>query len=269
MSEDKSNLAPENKKHRRPKMKILVFHGYRQNAKSYKAKIGAIRRTLVRSSQLIFLSAPHQVAREDDDSSDEDERSSCVDSEDNTFSGKCLGGPAKGFEETLEHQDERSWWFNSEDNTFSGKCLGGPAIGFEETLRLIEDTVKEHGPFDGLMGFSQGACLVGLLAAMQQKGYLSFSFKFVICISGFRSGSLVHKGFYDEGINLPSLHVFGNADSIVPKEMCEALINLFPNPAIVEHAGGHFVPCSGSIRIAYLDYLDDRHKAIYGTPSSK
>ncbi|XP_050677834.1 esterase AGAP003155 isoform X2 [Leptidea sinapis] len=236
MSEDKSNLAPENKKHRRPKMKILVFHGYRQNAKSYKAKIGAIRRTLVRSSQLIFLSAPHQVAREDDDSSDE---------------------------------DERSWWFNSEDNTFSGKCLGGPAIGFEETLRLIEDTVKEHGPFDGLMGFSQGACLVGLLAAMQQKGYLSFSFKFVICISGFRSGSLVHKGFYDEGINLPSLHVFGNADSIVPKEMCEALINLFPNPAIVEHAGGHFVPCSGSIRIAYLDYLDDRHKAIYGTPSSK
>ncbi|VVD00128.1 unnamed protein product [Leptidea sinapis] len=236
MSEDKSNLAPENKKHRRPKMKILVFHGYRQNAKSYKAKIGAIRRTLVRSSQLIFLSAPHQVAREDDDSSDEDERSSCVD---------------------------------SEDNTFSGKCLGGPAIGFEETLRLIEDTVKEHGPFDGLMGFSQGACLVGLLAAMQQKGYLSFSFKFVICISGFRSGSLVHKGFYDEGINLPSLHVFGNADSIVPKEMCEALINLFPNPAIVEHAGGHFVPCSGSIRIAYLDYLDDRHKAIYGTPSLK
>lgn len=66
--------------------------------------------------------------------------------------------------------DARSWWFNAEDNTFSGKCLGGPAIGFEVTLRLIENAVKEHGPFDGFMGFSQGACLVGLLAAMAQKG---------------------------------------------------------------------------------------------------
>lgn len=66
--------------------------------------------------------------------------------------------------------DGRSWWFNAEDNTFSGKCLGGPALGFEDTLKLIEKTVVDYGPFDGFMGFSQGACLVGLLAAMQQKG---------------------------------------------------------------------------------------------------
>lgn len=66
--------------------------------------------------------------------------------------------------------DGRAWWFNAEDNSFSGKCLGGPAIGFEDTLHLIKQVVEEHGPFDGFMGFSQGACLVGLLAAMQQKG---------------------------------------------------------------------------------------------------
>lgn len=74
------------------------------------------------------------------------------------------------FNMTSLFPDARSWWFNAEDNTFSGKCLGGPAIGFEETLRLVENIVSEHGPFDGFMGFSQGACLVGLLAAMQQKG---------------------------------------------------------------------------------------------------
>lgn len=138
--------------------------------------------------------------------------------------------------------DSRAWWFNAEDNTFSGKCLGGPAIGFEDTLRLVEKTVQVHGPFHGLMGFSQGACLVGLLAAMQQKGCkyfskflfvknsniffndteiyftdLSYTFKFAILASGFCSGSLVHKGFYDEEINLPSLHVYGESDSIIPK----------------------------------------------------
>ena len=84
--------------------------------------------------------------------------------------------------------DARSWWFNAEDNTFSGKCLGGPAIGFEETLRLVENIVSEHGPYDGFMGFSQGACLVGLLAAMQQKGckkqFLAYLLKHIGQVEG-------------------------------------------------------------------------------------
>lgn len=46
---------------------------------------------------------------------------------------------------------------------------------------------------------------------------LPYSFKFAIFASGFRSGSLVHKGFYDEDISLPSLHVYGESDSIIPK----------------------------------------------------
>lgn len=46
---------------------------------------------------------------------------------------------------------------------------------------------------------------------------LPYTFRFAIFASGFRSGSLVHKGFYDEDINLPSLHVYGESDSIIPK----------------------------------------------------
>lgn len=65
--------------------------------------------------------------------------------------------------------DPRTWWYNTEDNSYSGKCLGGPAYGFEETLQTIKTGMDNLGPFDGLLGFSQGACLVGLLAAMQQK----------------------------------------------------------------------------------------------------
>lgn len=46
---------------------------------------------------------------------------------------------------------------------------------------------------------------------------LPYTFKFAIFASGFRSGSLVHKGFYDEEITLPSFHVYGEGDSIIPK----------------------------------------------------
>ncbi|KAG6462319.1 hypothetical protein O3G_MSEX013181 [Manduca sexta] len=178
-----SNQSMPDSSKDRPKLKILAFHGYRQNGGVFRGKIGSFRKAVAKYAQLTFLSAPHIVLNEDGGGDD----------------------------------DARSWWFNAEDNTFSGKCLGGPAIGFEDTLRLVEKVVSEHGPFDGFMGFSQGACLVGLLAAMQQKGYLPYTFKFAIFASGFRSGSLVHKGFYDEEISLPSLHVYGEGDSIIPK----------------------------------------------------
>ncbi|KAJ2947313.1 hypothetical protein O0L34_g17026 [Tuta absoluta] len=234
MSEHNSNSnqsAPENNKSKepdRPKLKILAFHGYRQNGSVFRGKIGSFRKAVNKYAQLTFISAPHRVMNEDGGGDD----------------------------------DSRSWWFNAEDNTFSGKCLGGPAIGFEETLRLVEKTVAEHGPFDGFMGFSQGACLVGLLAAMQQKGYLPYTFKFAMFASGFRSGSLVHKGFYDEEMTLPSLHVYGESDSIIPKEMSESLINLFISPVVAEHSGGHYVACSGSIKEAYLDFLHERYSVI-------
>ncbi|XP_063368271.1 esterase AGAP003155 [Cydia amplana] len=223
MSEVVTEKAKENSKERK-RLKILAFHGYRQNGAVFRAKIGSFRKAVAKYAQLTFLSAPHRVLHEE-------------------------GGG---------EEDSRSWWFNAEDNTFSGKCLGGPALGFEATLRVVERAVAEHGPFHGLMGFSQGACLVGLLAAMQQKGYLPYTFNFAIFASGFRSGSLVHKGFYDEEINLPSLHVYGEGDSIIPKEMSESLISLFTKPVVAEHSGGHYVACSGSIKDAYQDFLHDR-----------
>lgn len=212
----------------RPKLKILAFHGYRQNGAVFRGKIGSFRKAVAKYAQLVFVSGPHKVVNEDG----------------------------------AGDEDARSWWFNAEDNTFSGKCLGGLALGFQDTLAMIEKVEKEHGPFDGFMGFSQGACLVGLLAAMQQKGYLPYSFKFAIFASGFRSGSLVHKGFYDEDISLPSLHVYGESDSIIPKEMSESLINLFIKPVVAEHSGGHYVACSGAIKDAYQDFLSDRYQEM-------
>ncbi|CAG9787441.1 unnamed protein product [Diatraea saccharalis] len=229
MTDQNSNHSTIEKKEGDPmKLKILAFHGYRQNGALFRGKIGSFRKAVSKYAQLTFISAPHKVLNEE-------------------------GGV---------DEDHRSWWFNAEDNTFSGKCLGGPAIGFEKTLQLVENIVKEYGPFDGFMGFSQGACLVGLLAAMQQKGYLPYSFNFAIFASGFRSGSLVHKGFYDDEIDLPSLHVYGESDSIIPKEMSESLINLFIKPIIAEHSGGHYVACSGSIKDAYLDFLHEKYQDL-------
>lgn len=42
-------------------------------------------------------------------------------------------------------------------------------IGFEDSITVIEKIFQESGPFDGILGFSQGAAFVVILCFMQQK----------------------------------------------------------------------------------------------------
>jgi hypothetical protein len=66
--------------------------------------------------------------------------------------------------------EQYGWFFNRDDHTFRGIRKGGPAIGFEDSVRLVEDVFEKEGPFDGILGFSQGACFVGLLCDLHQRG---------------------------------------------------------------------------------------------------
>ena len=42
--------------------------------------------------------------------------------------------------------------------------------GMDESLQYLEQYMQQHGPFDGLMGFSQGASVAGLAALLQHRG---------------------------------------------------------------------------------------------------
>lgn len=71
MSEHNSNSNqsdPENNKVNEPqrtKLKILAFHGYRQNGAVFRAKIGSFRKALGKYARLFFFSAPHRVINDD------------------------------------------------------------------------------------------------------------------------------------------------------------------------------------------------------------
>lgn len=51
---------------------------------------------------------------------------------------------------------------------FDSKKQSDVCLGFENSLALIEETFEKQGPFDGLLGFSQGAAFVGILCGMQE-----------------------------------------------------------------------------------------------------
>ena len=84
----------------------------------------------------------------------------------------------------------------------------------QESLKAVVDFVGENGPFDGLLGFSQGGAMLGLICGLQQQGKLPFSFRFAIFASAFRSHSSPHQHLYSEKITLPSLHVYGEEDQV-------------------------------------------------------
>lgn len=48
---------------------------------------------------------------------------------------------------------------------------------------------------------------------------LQIEFKFAIMISGFKSLCAPHAKYYDEKIDVPSLHIYGENDQIIPTGM--------------------------------------------------
>lgn len=68
MAEHNSNSnqsMASNNKEDRPKLKILAFHGYRQNGALFRGKIGSFRKTVSKYAQLFFVSAPHKIFSEE------------------------------------------------------------------------------------------------------------------------------------------------------------------------------------------------------------
>jgi hypothetical protein len=57
----------------------------------------------------------------------------------------------------------RTWYMFSQQDTTGDMTWGK----FDETLSYLSTVFKEKGPFDGVLGFSQGACLAATLACMQ------------------------------------------------------------------------------------------------------
>lgn len=115
---------------------------------------------------------------------------------------------------------------------------------FDECLSFIEDYMLKHGPFDGFLGFSQGAILSAALPGFQAKGIALTKvpkIKFVIIISGakFRSESVAEKA-YSTLIGCPSLHFLGEEDFLMPHG--QKLLESYIDPTVINHPKGHTVP---------------------------
>lgn len=76
--------------------------------------------------------------------------------------------------------------------------------------------------------------------------------------AGFRSGSLVHKNCYEARVSIPSLHVSGTSDEIIPHNMSLLLEEGFEYPKKIHHAGGHHFAATANEKSAYISFFQDQ-----------
>ena len=67
----------------------------------------------------------------------------------------------------------------------------------------------------------------------------------------------MHKIYYTESIAVPTLHIFGESDNIIPSEMSEDLANVFIEPKILIHDGGHYFPATTKQKQFYKEHFQD------------
>lgn len=134
-----------------------------------------------------------------------------------------------------------------------------------EALDFVQTVIEEDGPFDGIMGFSQGATVaLALLLRHAAENPLDPPYalcKFAIffnCI-GIDAAQLR----WDCKLSIPSLHIIGKEDrwfaqSLWATEQCE------PGTAkLITHELGHAIPRDKVMVAAILDAIKDlQHRAI-------
>ena len=59
---------------------------------------------------------------------------------------------------------------------------------------------------------------------------------------GFTSFLPQHAGLFPRPLTIPSVHVIGRSDVIVPQADSLKLAGRFAGPLVLEHSGGHVVP---------------------------
>ena len=240
-------------KERTPCLKVLMLHGYTQNGSLFHAKTRAMEKHLSKIFPGVSLSYP-------------------------TGPLQLRPSDVPGFDSTTSEDPDSieayGWWRRS--NTSDPPEY----VGLDEGLASIAKVLESEGPFDGVIGFSQGAAMATMVASLlegesrkqafaraQEQSSLAIPFpesfekldhpplKFCAAYSGFRSPGERYTGFYENPhIQTPVCHFIGSLDSVVEEARTQALVDAAGGAnktQVVVHPGGHFVP-SGK---QYLDTI--------------
>ncbi|KAI9376328.1 serine hydrolase FSH [Aspergillus egyptiacus] len=242
----------------RAPLKLLMLHGYTQSGPLFHAKSRALIKHITKAFPLHEISAIYPTAPIRLNPAD------------------IPGYEPSGDSGNQDEVEAYGWYRRS--NTAEPPLY----VGLEEGLDAVAKVLREEGPFDGVIGFSQGAAMAAMVASLLEgekrveaferfagssssesksesrvEGFKypgSFAklehpaLKFALCYSGFRSPGDRYRGFYESPpIQTPILHILGSLDAVVDESRSRSLVEACAGDPeaegkVVWHPGGHFLP---------------------------
>jgi len=159
------------------------------------------------------------------------------------------------------------WWHAVSNDVDRPKHadVDHPTIRYEGWLKTkawLISLFQQSAPFDGVFGFSQGAVLTSLLVGLRNhcEAEDRISFDFAMMVGGFAGNDGSHAYLYQRKseYDLPSFHIFGDSDFVVPGSRSERLAGFFKDPQILRHSGGHIIPGNPQVRSRFVAFLQER-----------
>jgi predicted esterase len=135
---------------------------------------------------------------------------------------------------------------------------------YDNSVKYISDFLQtQERPFDGVIGFSQGAAMTAALTALLEKDGLSPQFtrgsatplKFAIAVGGFKPRSKTPDFSAYFPVNTPVLHVVGAQDPVVSAKASKQLQDATPTSRAVGHDGGHWTPGNSQWQKFFSDFI--------------
>lgn len=208
-----------------PKLRVLALHGYLQSAAMFRSRAGALRKALKRQCEFVFVDAPFQV----DPSS--------------------LGGGVVKQCNSEEGAPQYGWWRASSDGP-PREAL--KTAGWDQSLHALAEVMEKEGPFDGVLGFSQGGAAAAMLCAAIEQGRVEGEqFRFALLFGAFlpRDPAL-REALLVQTLPVTSLHFFGQNDALVVEARTRELAECFVSDkrTVVAHPQGHCVPSLKEVR---------------------
>ncbi|CAR25698.1 hypothetical protein ZYGR_0A02640 [Zygosaccharomyces rouxii] len=219
-----------------PRKKILMLHGFVQSGKIFSSKTGGLRKTLNKIGyDLLYPTSPMGITKEE------------LMAQHNIKPGEDSDKEvASQFNTTTDGQDVYYGWWKRSSSCFQDFDIG------QDVWDYLRGYILENGPFEGIMGFSQGGAFAGYLLTNFHK-LLNLTYeqqpplKFFVTFSGFRLEASQFQSDYDkQPLSVPSLHVQGEQDTVVSEARILSLYNSCQEDkrTLLRHPGGHYVPNS-------------------------
>ncbi|KAL8671670.1 MAG: hypothetical protein Q9168_003818, partial [Polycauliona sp. 1 TL-2023] len=231
---------------------LSLFAGYTQSGPLFHSKTRALHKALTKALPAYSIHLSYPTAPIHLDPSD--------------IPG--YNGPSTK-ESKEETEPAYGWWRRKDMPNPSQK--GETSIvytGLQDGMARIAEMIAEEGPFDGVIGFSQGACAAAMVASLLEPGrrdaFASTSskanevetepfpssfeslhkppLKFAMIYSGFIAPGNRYINFYRPSLKTPTLHFLGALDGVVEEGRSQGLIKVCEGAKVVTHPGGHFLP---------------------------